>query len=638
MELLTEFPVQGRIRSLAVIPGHQKDYIAVLTHQLSIVSFEDTMKNEYTITIQDIGARPSEIQWMGVGKSAILLYQTVGLLKIIPFKLSSGSITIDTPINTRLDRLDIFDLAVDDKLYVLHVNNQEKYLTTYKIHNHDLEVQSETKVDSESYKLLSTKTGMGVISTGSITIYGKNKLQLGWEPMIVSCVCSIDHQRYLLGSDLGLALLFDNGDGLSISFLSKNYRQITTVQYLFNGSAFCGSHFGDSVVLNLKSMAEIQRMESTSPITDFVILPTEEQTTIVTCSGYNESGGLKIVTNGVGIEPIFEFDTVATGVWTLNKAVVVSGIEESCKLENGKVVDQWEGTVIGAAVVDGYEIIVSPNRVFATRNGQTKEFTIQDAIGIVHSDMLDIVRAMGGEPEFGHVCFSDQHVALSIMDYIIVLKDLELHSAFGAKGEVSCLGFHKDLIVVGVWSMELLVYTMNGTETTSLAVYQVPRSISGLLVGFGDGTLISYAFDNQLKQIKSKKLGNQPLHLVGSLLKGNPITVVSGERVWIVDEMIKNVNVTGVHGRTCIFDETLVYVSDAVKFGKMEHTEKLHVKSIKMGETVRRVCKISNFLVCLCSKTEKVPIYSDAMPGLFSLMRWFWKESFGCRIQGERQH
>jgi DNA damage-binding protein 1 len=98
------------------------------------------------------------------------------------------------------------------------------------------------------------------------------------------------------------------------------------------------------------------------------------------------------------------------------------------------------------------------------------------------------------------------------------------------------------------------------------------------------------------------------------------MTMVSGERMWVYDDMIKNVNTGPILGTTAMVDDVVVYLSQhGVTMARMEHTESLHIKSIPIGETVRRITKLGNYIIIVCSKTEKMVLEGEQvqMPGGF---------------------
>jgi DNA damage-binding protein 1 len=98
-----------------------------------------------------------------------------------------------------------------------------------------------------------------------------------------------------------------------------NTTPATSVSYLNNGYCYLGSHFGDSQLIRLDNFEIIETFPSLSPITDFCIVDLEKQPQIVACTGAYESGGLSVISNGIGVEEFKSqvFEKGLVGVFSL---------------------------------------------------------------------------------------------------------------------------------------------------------------------------------------------------------------------------------------------------------------------------------------------------------------------------------
>jgi DNA damage-binding protein 1 len=82
--------------------------------------------------------------------------------------------------------------------------------------------------------------------------------------------------------------------------------------YLDNSVVFVGSRLGDSQLIRLLSepgdnpnnpfVEVIDSFANLGPIRDFIVVNTDGQNQIVTCSGGYKEGSLRIIRSGIGIE------------------------------------------------------------------------------------------------------------------------------------------------------------------------------------------------------------------------------------------------------------------------------------------------------------------------------------------------
>jgi len=127
---------------------------------------------------------------------------------------------------------------------------------------------------------------------------------------------------------------------------------------------------------------------------------------------------------------------------------------------------------------------------------------------------------------------TDSHVAIALNSRnLVILQILEsgnLRSKFtiAVPDEISCLDCSDDLLVVGLWNVSFILYSM--TDSTEIEILSIGEEVMArsilltqfegskfLLCGLGDGSLISYKFDDHAALQDRKKIiiGTKPISL-----------------------------------------------------------------------------------------------------------------------------
>jgi DNA damage-binding protein 1 len=156
-------------------------------------------------------------------------------------------------------------------------------------------------------------------------------------PALPTSFCQIDQTgtRYLLGNVKGnllvVALVVDtNYKVVSItSDMLGNTTIAETINYIDNGVAFVGSSLGDSQLIKLLSQpteanGHVEVLDSflnIGPILDMCVVDDTKNGTqkqLVTCSGYDRIGSLRVIRSGIGIQEQASLEIPGIkGLWSL---------------------------------------------------------------------------------------------------------------------------------------------------------------------------------------------------------------------------------------------------------------------------------------------------------------------------------
>lgn len=504
----------------------------------------------------------------------------------------------------------------------------------------------------------------GVIVLGEETIVYLNKrddetdvfLKAINIPERASIVCygaiDPDGSRYLLGDHDGtLYLLVILHDGKKVKELKIERLGETsipsTLSYLDNGVVFVGSAYGDSQLIKLhaeKSHIDkngnptyvqiLEEFTNLGPIVDFSFVDLERhgQGQVVTCSGAFKDGSLRVVRNGIGIDEqaVIQLPGVK-GLFSLrdgdasemNKYLVVTFINETRILgfvgEDGDTLDETEITGFNAAA-----------QTLCCGNMQGNLFVqvTNSSVRLVSRDgtLKDEWKPKDDSEILSAKCNSTQILTASSGGQLHSLSaqkgKLKLVASTKFENEIACLDCtpmgdetSSSVCAVGLWSMEIVLASMTdlsviAKESTGEDI--IPRStllcsfedIPYLLVGLGDGQLITYVLDTNTGALSARKklsLGTKPITLqtfkshatnVNSVFAASdrPTVIFSNNKKLIYS----NVNVQEVL-HVCPFsseafpDALALASEEELTIGGIDDIQKLHIRTIPLGGQPRRI-------------------------------------------------
>lgn len=472
-------------------------------------------------------------------------------------------------------------------------------------------------------------------------------------PTVFKTWTMIDQNRVLLGDIHGQLFLLqlenskDNsnnnnnskgGSSLKMRLVPLGETSIpSSLSYLDNGVVFLGSKTGDSQLLKLetneKSESQIEVLDTYTnigPIVDSAVVDLERhgQCQLVTCSGAFKDGSLRVIRNGVGIQEQAKVDLEGIkGLWSLrpdskaeyDQFIVFSLVGETrvLAMEEEEVEETEiegfsaeESTLFCSNVIGNQFIQITSTAInlidcyTKKRNDSWKPDT-KITSSSVNPTSGQILVAMG--PALSYLEITGNK--------IIPKQTTKLESDISCVNISGLAGHERSFVcAVGMWNdISARIYTLPDFQMVSkelLGGEIIPRSIllisfediHYLLVALGDGNLFTFTVDPSSTQLMNRKkisLGTQPLTLsifnhsagqhvfVGS---DRPTVIYSHNKKLLFSNVnLKEVNfVCSFHSSS--FEHSLALsTNEDLTIGAIDDIQKLHIRTIPLGEMARRI-------------------------------------------------
>ncbi|ESN93168.1 hypothetical protein HELRODRAFT_187538 [Helobdella robusta] len=670
---LKEIGIYGRIALLKLFrpQNSQRDLLFILTarYQVMILECEKNDSNYEIVTkafgnVQDRVGRASDLGIIGAIDPScryigLRLYD--GLFKVIPLEYDIKELKA---FNIRMEELHVVDFQFlsgynEPTMAMLYQDGHGRHVKTYEISVRDKEFLrgpwKQDNVETEASLLISVPDpygGLLIVGQESVT-YHKGESYVAVSPPLIrqsmiTCYGKVgmDGLRYLLGDMDGRIFMLL----LEVEASSSSIRDIKVellgeasvpecLTYLDNGVVFVGSRLGDSQLIKLNACRNehghyIQVLESFTnlgPIIDMCVVDLEKQNQgqMVTCSGVNKEGSLRVIRNGIGLHELASIDlsgikgifALRTGTSKhLHNVLVVSFVAQTRVLMlNGEELEETE-----------LDCIDPDHQTFACSNVAYDQVIQQTSnslrLGLCEtSELLMEWKPPNGLPISVVGLSSHQVLCATGRDlfYLEILpKEMKVVGQCTLEYEVACITIplfdesttHGTICIVGLWTeVSIKIISLPHLKlihNESLAGEVLPRSIltitfesiTYLLCALGDGTLFYWVFaldDFSLQCKKKVTIGAQPttLHLFKSKSTTNifacsdrPTVIYSSNQKLV----FSNVNLKEVthmcplnsHG----YPDCLALTSEnALTIGLIDDIQKLHIRTIRLYETPRRI-------------------------------------------------
>jgi len=444
-----------------------------------------------------------------------------------------------------------------------------------------------------------------------------------------------------------------------------------TLSYLDNGVVFVGSVYGDSQLIKLTSSPDedgssvevLETYMNIGPVMDMCVVASERQgqCQVVTCSGAYNDGSLRVVRSGIGIHEQASIEMPGIkGLWSIrpkggdmfHKYLIQSYIGETRILS----IDEEE---MSETEISGFS---SSQQSLYCGNvcGDLMVQVVSTGVRLVRCDTLDMVYEFSASRTITVAVGNDEQIVLALtggeMLYLEVdpqgMKLIQVASAT-LDQDIACMSLRslssnemdsksssgddnmkveedeqgKNMILaVGMWTdnsvrlfvpqtLQELTRVQLGVETQAQArdvilvsLGDLNTAILYLMVGLGDGTLITFVVDfhSGLPNVTTRRkvvLGMHPISLTCFTNAGVPCvfaacdrpTVVSTRNGKLIFSVVNIPEVTGMapfHSEQ--FPECLALSSEAgLMIGIVDEIQKLHVQTFPLGEAPRRIAHCS---------------------------------------------
>ncbi|KAF9103191.1 DNA damage-binding protein 1a [Mortierella sp. AM989] len=497
---------------------------------------------------------------------------------------------------------------------------------------------------------------------------------------IMQCYNRVDDQgiRYLLGDHKGmlyiLVLILNSSSGTSTSQSSQPFQVVdlkfeplgmtsipTAIVYLDNDHVFIGSHLSDSQLVLLHTEADqngeylevMETFTNIGPVTDFEVVDLEGQGQgqVVACSGAFKDGSLRIIRNGVGINDraVLELPGIK-GLWSL-KEDLEAPLEDTLVmsfLNSTRVVRVTPDAEMVQEEMDGFlndaQTLLSGN----VRGGLILQVTPESVRLIAPPRHIQAGLLSEWKPPSGQLIsvasMNGTQCLVAVGGKTLLYLDVGSENVREAgrttfENEIACVDvtsidrtnpYSSQVCAVGLWTDIKVILvrlpTMEILASHSLPGEILPRSLllsrfeglPYLLVGLGDGVLLTFMLDAALSALPTPKrisLGTQPI-LLRQISSGQgkgengsasdhvfacsdrPTVIYSSNRKLLYS----NVNlkqVATVAPFNCeVFPGALAIVGSdeegVLRIGSIDEFQELHVQTFPINESPRRIAYLAS--------------------------------------------
>lgn len=660
-----------------------QDWLFIVTQrfQFCVLAYDASTHQVITKahgTIRDSIGRSSEIVTSGnIDPDGRLIGMNLyeGYFKVIP--IDSGKGILRETFNIRLDELRVIDIKflygyTKPTICVLYEDYKAaRHLKTYHILLKEKDFAegpwSQANVEAGASLLIPVPapTG-GVLIVSHQTIVYHNGTTFHAIPMqstIIQVYGAVDPDgsRFLLADQYGtlsvVALHLTNKEvsGVHLEVLGET-NIASCLSYLDNGVVFIGSTFGDSQLIKLNAMRDetgsyievLDTYVNVGPIIDFCVMDLDRQGQgqIVTCSGADKDGTLRVIRNGIGINEQASVELRGIkGMWALRETfgaehdtyLVQSYVSELRILAIGDNDEMEEKdvpaflnvktlvcrTMVGDLWLQVTESEVrliscttsllvstwnppSGSRITVAAANPTQIALATSGGNLVYLEIEKQKVVEKTQVKMDHEIACVDVTPLVQTDVDVTMTDSSAHWDMAALSTSLC--------VVGLWTnfsvAVLQLPTLTPVTTVALGTELLPRSVlcntfegkDYLLVGLGDGSLISYELDVKQGTLGARKrvsLGSQPLSLSRFRSKNMTHVFAACDRPTVIYSsnnklLYSNINSKEVNVMcpfdTASFPECLALSSeDELTVGTVDDIQKLHIQTFHLNEWARRI-------------------------------------------------
>lgn len=673
-----EIPIYGQVLTMALVKckRDKRHSLVVVTEKwhMSVLAYRDgQVITRAAGSIADQTGRAADNMFsLTIHRNGLIAIRAFeGSVKMIQWESGSDlrhfNVRFDYP---NVSDFKFVDTGEDDVYRVAFIFDDDhgKHLQFSDLNMHDKEFRThlrQSSIAADASVLIPVPSPIsGVVVLGSNSVLYKSSEN---DSDVVPYTCSLlentaftchgivdaSGERFILSDTDGRLLMLllnvnKSPGGFSVKEMRIEYLGETSIadsiNYIDNGVIFIGSRLGDSQLIRLVTppaggsyIVVLETYSNIGPIRDMIMVESDGQPQLVTCSGAEKDGSLRVIRNGIGIDELASVELAGvTAIFpirvdsTSDNYVIVSLSEETHvlqitgeELEDVQLLEMdttlptmFAGTLFGPND-SGILLQVTEKQVRLMSSAGLSKFwepTNKEAISKVS------VNAVNGQ------------VVVAARDYVYFLScvveemgglDICVSAQKQFQDEIACLDISNEgddqtkpttFLVLAFWrtfSMEIVqLPDLKSICQTDLPSKIVPRSIVAtciedvhyLLIAFGDGALIYYVFDIKSGthgEAKKSSVGTRPpsLHRVRNknsqhlfVCSDRPVIIFSSSKKLVFSNVnVKVVNTVCSLSSSAYRDCLVISDGAAMVFGTVDDIQKIHVRSIPMGESVVRI-------------------------------------------------
>lgn len=412
------------------------------------------------------------------------------------------------------------------------------------------------------------------------------------------------------------------------------------ITYIDNGVVFIGSKLGDSQLLKLVDTPNdngfyvnvLETYTNLGPILDMIVVDIEKQGQgqIITCSGGHKNGSLRIIKSGIGINENAIIDLPGVkAIWPLRLTDSQADDHLVLAFFDYTKILSFQGEEFEDVELESFDLShqtlcalnVSRDLILQVSTSSIRLIqTSQSAVGnrVVQEwrpDAGSISVASANQQEILVAC---RHV---LFYFLIASNQFSLISSASLDNEVACLDLCEEkknfnLCAVGLWGdFSVRLLTLPGLDqilNENVKCDVIPRSIlidylddiAYLFCSFGDGSVISYVIGSGngigLSERRKVVLGTQPTILKKFSTNESKNIFACSDRPSVISSANQKLVYSSVNLKQVdymcqfsskLYAQCLILISGGtMRIGTMDNIQKLHIRSLHLNETVRRIC------------------------------------------------
>jgi len=692
-----DVPIYGRISTMSLYrqPGKEQDLLLITTEKYKMVILEynselpQPISTKYSGDISDLNGRETENGQIIVVDPlcrCIIMHLYEGTLKILPLD-TNKQYEAKPAYNVRLDVVDILDIKLlhpkksfaDHPVVVIlyQDSNGARHVKSHYIDLANKELKDgpfqQGNIDSGSNMMIPLPTphgGVVLLGERSIVYHDTSSGFAAIEtnkPISIRAFGQVDPDgtRWLVADASGaLYMLQLKPNAANVKSTKIQLEELgqtcipSTVSYCDAGFVFVGSMYGDSQLIRLhlneeQQLEQVYSYTNLGPIMDLCVVDIEKTNTsnnnsqpnntttgsgqcqVVTCSGGFKDGSLRVIRNGIGIEPLSVIDLAGIkGLYPLRPShdspyqsvIMISFLNQTHLLgfdqEDALGPIQIPGllnntqTLCAATMVGDVWLQVTDTcvrLVDATTRDKVDEWRPDQGQKILMADATSTqVLLSTGEGRLTYMQVQDKKIQ--------VIKTTKLVH------EVSCINIQpfdttstsSSLACVGMWhdiSIKLLsLPDLQTIHTQPISGQVLPRSVlfvrlehlqDYLLIALGDGHLICYRMDEstcELSDYKKLSLGTKPITLSAFTSRGQMNVFACSDRPAVIYSQNKKLLFSNVNQKDVSFmcgfhseqanDAMAIALegNNQLMVAQIDEIQKLHIKTIPLQQQPRRIC------------------------------------------------
>ena len=506
-----------------------------------------------------------------------------------------------------------------------------------------------------------------------------------------------DSNRYLcsdLANNLYIIVLTLNSTGTKVQSIACEYigqcsvaSCIVFIDELYDNTLlYIGSYSADNQLIKLNTepdthgsyLSIIHTQQNIGPIKDGIIVYSNDQPALVTCSGTWRNGTLRIIKQGISIniEAEIELDNVTTLYSLHNNTttyLLVSFIEQT------RILATDDNDEMSELTIDS--IITTQPTIYATSDLLLNIFiqVTNNTIQLIDGTTLQLISQYDIKQSIVSAQYMNKQLLVGagtqLMLFTISDTSLTLSQSIALHNEISCISLyshnHIQLCGVGLWQSNAIQlysipalqhitaeHTPNNILPRSILIV-VLDTILQLFIGLGDGKLNSYTIEYNttdsviLKNQKLVQIGTQPLFLTLYTTPTQQTNIfISCDKPCILISQHNKLLYNPVHQQyistvctynTPSFGSCLVFATkQQLIIGRVDSIQKLHINTIELHD--EPVC-IQYSVQCKCYivgcisfhtdqsahyQTQHIRIYDDTAYNLLSSTSLNPNEAINC--------